>query len=510
MTYIDVPGYAAQGLSAPISPDDERMMEFKTKVRQTAVERIQLTNPSDQTWVVSPVLNGLSWKVPPEVTVPPRGQAMLEVTYAPLDTTHEQPHEGSLFVSFPDGTAKLFKLRGTADSPDSSGRVETTFVAKSTRQVLLQLNNWLAVQQTFDTSVEYITRPSELSRVIVADSIQLAPSGTQQVALHLHARQEGVIEAIVKFINRETGEYVFYTVHAQVTGPDVLDTFRLETAVRQVASQLVIIENPLPSSAIVELEGDWWECANPFVRATVVQPLTGRKEGAVLVEYRPLVAHHAVQETEIAISHPALGRYRYVLQLYATEAVTAQTIRFDTMLGLAHAQSVGVRVFNNRATEFTAKLESQQAFTAQSVVQSPAVSSWDGAVIELPIEFEPTALGEHRTQLTFSSKEWGVYRFELLGVCHPPAPQGPLVLATGASTTITFKNIFGEAQEYKLVTDDPAFTATPEKQTVAAKGNLTVTIKHNGSSAGLVAGNLRIVAESKNAAWAYYLRAGSA
>lgn len=477
------------------------------------MQQIPIVNPSDQAWVIFPVLQGQAWKVAPEVTVPAHGQAIVEVTYKPFETTREQPHEGSLFISHPDGSAKLFRLRGIAEPPESSGRIETSFTAKSTARASVRLVNWLSTPQIFDTAVEYTDRPSELSQVILAQSIQLPALGSRDVALHLEAYHEGVLNATVTFTNRESGEYIFYTLHADVTEPQILDTFRLEAAVRQVASQAVVIENPLHSSAPVEFEGKWWECSNPFIRALVTQPMTGKKEGVIQIEYRPLIAHNASQEAEIVISNRALGRYRYILELQAIEATTAQVIRFDSMLGLSQHQTLAVRVFNAAPTQYTCQLEDQGSFSIQNMFQSPAVTNWDGAVIEVPVEFEPTALGEHVTRLVVRSKDWGMYRFELVGTCRPPIPQGPFVLSVGGTATIPFKNIFMESQAYRFVTDDPRFVVTPDKQTVAAKASVTATVKYNGAASVVsetaAVANLRIIAEGKNCAWSYYLRGTS-
>lgn len=55
--------------------------------------------------------------------------------------------QGSVFFSFPDGTAMLYCLQGTAEPPKAEDIIVHKLPAKTHHTQLLPVHNWLSKQQ---------------------------------------------------------------------------------------------------------------------------------------------------------------------------------------------------------------------------------------------------------------------------------------------------------------------------------------------------------------------------
>ena len=77
-----------------------------------------------------------------------------------------------------------------------------------------------------------------------------------------------------------------------------------------------------------------------------------------------------------------------------------------------------------------------------------APGSTGGTEVALDVTFEPSRLGEQRATLTVTSALGGEYTFPLFGACVPPKPQGPFIIKAGATTPITFRNVFNSTTPF--------------------------------------------------------------
>jgi hydrocephalus-inducing protein len=92
-------------------------------------------------------------------------------------------HHGQLFVALPDGSAKLYKLRGEAGAPECSGQVSVETPAKKPAIVILKVKNWLAETQSLDVSVEIMEKPTPASFIVAANVTEIGPNGTKEFSL---------------------------------------------------------------------------------------------------------------------------------------------------------------------------------------------------------------------------------------------------------------------------------------------------------------------------------------
>ena len=92
---------------------------------------LKVENPTSQPWALRPVVQSDAWTAPDTLVVPAKGSAEYPVTFAPKTMAPaEAPHTGSVFMPYPNGSAKLFSLRGVAEPPSAAGElVEEVFYA---------------------------------------------------------------------------------------------------------------------------------------------------------------------------------------------------------------------------------------------------------------------------------------------------------------------------------------------------------------------------------------------
>ena len=74
-----------------------------------------------------------------------------------------------------------------------------------------------------------------------------------------------------------------------------------------------------------------------------------------------------------------------------------------------------------------------------------------GIEASLDITYEPSKLGDIRTQLLVTSSTGGDYVCPLYGHCIAPRPQGPIIIKPGSATSVQFKNVFSQAAMFSFV-----------------------------------------------------------
>ena len=89
--------------------------------------------------------------------------------------------------------------------------------------------------------------------------------------------------------------------------------------------------------------------------------------------------------------------------------------------------------------------------------------------------YEPSKLGDSRTQLVVTSSVGGDYTCPLYGHCIAPRPQGPIFIKPGTSSTLPFKNVFSTAATFNFVVDNPAFIVKAA-ETIAPKKTIQLSI----------------------------------
>ncbi|KAF0682818.1 Aste57867_25117 [Aphanomyces stellatus] len=482
---------------------------FDSKVRKETTKDIVIENKTNQPWNLLPVVTGEHWRCAENIAVPAGGKATLPVIFCPLSMTQlandprDRPkrHAGAIFFAVPDGSAINYNLFGTAAEPEALDTLTLKAPAKKSLPMKLPIKNWLKTAQLFHVTIEHAHKSTFVQG---AETITVPANAQRDYGLKVYAYVEGPNDLKVTFTNTESGEYLFYLVHVDVTPPGVIDTLVFHAPVRQSVKKLITIENPFPDTTVIQFDDvKWWQCSSPCVRVRRLGELTGRTEGSFEVEYRPLL-HGDPTDVDLAIKCQQLGEYNYKLHLSTSPAGIERILYFSVPLGGSQTQAFRFHSFVSKPCEFKCSVQQPTFFNVAPAVKVDA-SDWDGAESSMLIKFEPEALGEIRDTLVLVSDAGGEYKCTLQGQSIPPLPQGPFSIAS--SKEIEFKNVFNVAREFVFTVDNPAFSVNTKQISIAAKSAKTVVVKLEDPKS--VAGKLLVTCPALPdlPPWVYYLEA---
>lgn len=288
----------------------------------------------------------------------------------------------------------------------------------------------------------------------------------------------------------------------------------MEAPVRQTSRFILSVENPLPSDAAVTMGSlakpdEWWSCDCEEVRVIELAPLQGNSEGQFEVEYRPIKPTETTEHL-LTLMSTDLGTFKYKLEVNATPPTLKQTLRFDVPLGSSQEETLKFRTFAKVAGNATCELSREDLFQVAKSIPVPGATSWDGEDAEVPITFEPTAIGEVRDTVKITTQGGSEFVCELIAVCTPSLPQGPFEIASGGNREIKFRNCFEQSSGWTYRVDSPHFKTNAASGTVNARtdGSVTVSFAPQDGATGVINGKLFVSCDNKPdlAPWVFYLK----
>ena len=173
-----------------------QVLQFSTHVRSKDTKNVIIHNKTHTEMTINPVLDGEYWSGPGTVIIAPNQYCHYELTYHPLEMTSETvKHIGSAFFPYPDGTAGLYLLQGTAEPPKQVALISQEFPCKTTHTELLPVENWLPRPQRFVVRRE-ILKPERVEYTISLDGldyIDVPAMGRKDYQLHFNSFKECII-----------------------------------------------------------------------------------------------------------------------------------------------------------------------------------------------------------------------------------------------------------------------------------------------------------------------------
>lgn len=135
----------------------------------------------------------------------------------------------------------------------------------------------------------------------------------------------------------------------------------------------------------------------------------------------------------------------------------------------------------------------------------------DGQEVTVSITYEPSALGAATNTLLLTSDKGGEYAVVLKGQCDPPKPQGPILVKSGGSSTVQFKNVLDTPEQFNFALDDPDFQVSKKTENIKNKSvaGISVSYKPSGGGGESKAKGTKLLITCpavKGATWVYYLR----
>lgn len=156
----------------------------------------------------------------------------------------------------------------------------------------------------------------------------------------------------VTFKNEETGEYLIFGFHFKATAPGILQTFYLETPVRQSVSQFVRIVNPFNVPATMSTT-----CHLPEITIPASFILGASSSGGCMFEYLPLKVGETTGKLTFQCSE--LGTYQYELRLTGKPGPVEPAVHYTTHLGTSCHQVCRFRNYTKGRTEYQCKVRGE-------------------------------------------------------------------------------------------------------------------------------------------------------
>ncbi|KAJ3106206.1 hypothetical protein HDU97_006839 [Phlyctochytrium planicorne] len=496
------------GMCVP-QPIQNDILKFSTPVRQSDIKSIKLENKTSISWHIRPIIENEHWSGPESVDVEPGQAKTYDVTFTPLEMLGAGDggrHEGSIFFPLPDGSGMLYKLYGMADKPLTAGTISREIPCKTSYTEILTVGNWLKRPQRFKVIIE-VTKPDSSVIIKGHDFIDVPGLVSRDYKLNYYAYKEGLTNAKVVFKNEQTQEFMFFNLTFKSTPPGIISTLEMITPVRQMITKEVTISNPLPTAVSFNAT-----CNHPDVSIThsfIIQPKT---DGVCLLEFLPLQAKES--SARLTITSTDLGVYQYDLRLISTPAAAERSLHFKVGLGGSQIQTFRFLSYAKSKTEYTCKIDSSDFSVEKSVVAPSAVNG--GVEVCIDVTYEPSKLGDVRTQLVVASSSGGDYVCPLYGHCIPPRPQGPITIRQGSTASVPFKNVFTSSATFNFVVDNPAFSVKAS-ELIGAKKVITMVIQAHAPTPSssneprsAKVGKLTVTHKGgSNVSWIYYLRTQS-
>ncbi|KAJ3047832.1 hypothetical protein HK097_011139 [Rhizophlyctis rosea] len=443
-------------------------IKFATPVRQMDVKSVSLSNKTNIPWHIRPVIENEYWSGPDTLDIDPGQTKSYDITFRPLEMMGAGDggrHEGSIFFPLPDGTGLLHKLYGTADKPNPISTITREVPCKTSYTELLPVSNWLKRPQRFKAFIE-LGKPDPSVVIRGHDFIDVPAELDKEYKLTFYAYKEGVTNVKVMFRNEQTQEYAFYLINFKSTAPGVMSTIEMSTVVRQVCVKEVAVYNPLSVPAVFAVT-----YSHPDVTLPHTFTVAPKAEFTCPVEFLPLQPRETT--TRISFNSPELGMYQYDLRLISTAAGPERSLHFKVGLGASQTQIFRFLSFAKAKTEYSCRIDHPDFVVEKSVSAGSATTG--GVELTVDVTYEPSKIGDARTQLVVSSPTGGDYICPLYGHCVAPQPQGPITVKAGASTSLPFKNVFTSTATFHFVVDNPAFQVKAA-ETIGAKKTVAISI----------------------------------
>ncbi|XP_035679087.1 LOW QUALITY PROTEIN: hydrocephalus-inducing protein homolog [Branchiostoma floridae] len=489
------------------TPALKEVLNFSTHVRQKDTKTVTISNRTNQTWELHPVIDGEFWAGLETFLVDPQQNKAYELVYKPLCMTAEgKKHTGTVFFPLPDGTGLLYNLTGTAEPPKAISNITREVPCKTGYTELLTVSNWLKHPQRFRVSIDMV-KPDRLDQSTSLkglDYIDVPGLGKRDYKLNFFAHREGTVTSKVVFREDTTGEYQFYFVTFKATPPGTISTLYLTTPVRQSASHTVTVENPLAVPITFSTD---CKVADVSLPPQFVVP--AQSEGSMMFEYLPLKAGET--NGRLALYSSELGHYTYDLVLRALPAGPERALHFKASLGANQTQTAHLTNFSKQKVEYLCKVDNSDFHVEKTVNAAPG--SQGGTEVGIDVTYEPSKLGQSRATLTVSSAVGGEYTFPLVGNCLAPKPQGPYTIRAGSTASIPFKNIFPHTTAFTFTVDNTAFSVKAG-ETIRAKKTHSIIVGFEGNTSGskapkmgkLVVSCPRSAGGEHNVTWTFYVK----
>jgi hypothetical protein len=239
------------GMCIP-QPISAEVLKFSTPVRVPESKGIPVTNRSNISWHISPIIDNSFWTGQEFLDIEPGQTKTYDIVFNPLETVgtgEGGKHEGSIFFPLPDGTGMLYRLNGVANQPLPNGTINRELPCKTQFTEIVSVSNWLRRSQRFKVIVDFGKQdPGVIFKG--HEYWDLAPLQTKEYKFSYFAYKEGVTNLKLIFRNEINQEYVFYNINYRNLPAGIISTIDITSPIRQLQTRELTVCNPLTIPAL--------------------------------------------------------------------------------------------------------------------------------------------------------------------------------------------------------------------------------------------------------------------
>ncbi|CAG9464033.1 unnamed protein product [Pedinophyceae sp. YPF-701] len=480
------------------------VVSFTTPVRGSAESSVSVKNPTSAPWVLRPVVQHDFWSGPELLRVPPGQTAKYPLLFRPMTMAPESaPHEGTVFIPMPDGSGLLYRLKGVASEPLPAGKVSAKCTAKVEHTETLVVENWDRRPQRFVVAFDLPGKAAS-TKCMGQRHIDVPGLSKREYKLTFLSLVEGKTAGRVVFKNESSGEYIFFPVEFDAAPPPSQGLLKLECPVRQRATAVVHVHNPLDAPVDLAVA-----CTAPGVIAPQTLHVAPNSSGTCEVSYMPLVETRA--EGKLSLQCNELGKFVWDLVLGGSPTGPEPSLEFNVPLGLSEPRKFRFTHLLNAPCDYTLQFASggKAGFSCSVPKVTAPAAPPEGTEVSVDVLFEPSAIGEGiKDVLKLVSDKGGTYECPLVGRCLPPKPRGP-VPVKGGSAQIPFKNVFLSDMEFHFSVDNPAFSVK-SSEVIKSKAAINIAVQYKAQPESGAPSSAMLNVSSPAAPgsiWAFYLAA---
>jgi len=418
-------------------PKLSTVLEFKAPARQKITQELPLTNNSDEDWQLTAMLSGSkAFSGPKTLKVPARGRATYMVTYAPTWTADEEAKLVLRNARSSDGFE--YVLKGEGEPPLAEGHETLVCNARDavTHAFLLENKTLKAIVYAVESDLPFVSG---------AATVEVPANSSTSYILKFSPALGGQYTGSVTFTATDSAEYVWFTVGVQVDSPLEESAIEMATTVRQAASAVLSLANPLDEAIEfdVVLQGEGLIGASSFV-------LGASETASYELFYTPLISQS--HSGAVVFLNDRVGEFWYRLQLHAQRA---EPTRLEPLRCAVGART-GVFVTVENPLDHEITLDSFRTNRENFLVEPATIAIKPYGSAQVEIIYVPSALHEDQaTEVTLHHPELGDWEYVVSGRGHAPAvmqEHAPTaVIGEPSSYMFAFRNPFGEALKIDIV-----------------------------------------------------------
>ncbi|CAD8092149.1 unnamed protein product [Paramecium primaurelia] len=447
-------------------------MEMKCPSRESIVQDIPFSNPSDKDWTFKFLLNqeGNCFSLLNVPTAQPdhghssifiggykdlvlkkKTKIDIKLQFTPKWMCKVEAHLQITNVNTND--IYDYTITGIGEEPLAQSNIVLQCKARQKTKTEIILNNYSQNEMKYKVETDLINASG-------LQNFTIAPQRKYRYELSVMPMLSGQYNGSITFYE-ESGEYIWYTVVLDTDSPIAEKEVEISTQVRKPVSFEIELSNPMPfeqATFEVRIEGDNLHGSKTF---TILPQMSSIYE----LYYLPLLPEK--KKGVIGFIHPKLGEIWYNLSLISEERQSIRIPTLKTELGKVEEYEIQLENPIDKEVNVQIQISNPANFDVlpTDIVLKPHCDT------SVYIRFTPSSLDQIQNgEIRFITQEIGKWEYLVYGVGIPPTAFPEMTVTVGInkdySDVIHFKNPFRDTIQVQIMieSDDDAFQLLIKKK----------------------------------------------